>query len=86
MKVRYTRDYVDEFGMHFPKGCVAQHTESDCLARIALGVAEETNADAFLRRTPPEQAVSLECVPEAVKGEEQAKPEAGGQTITKKTK
>lgn len=63
MKVRYIKNHTDEFGQYFPIGCVAEHPDSEGQARIALGVAEETNKNAFSRRLPPEQAVSLECVP-----------------------
>lgn len=62
MKIRYIKNYTDEFEQYFPAGCVADHTESDCMARIALGVAEITDQEARLRIVPLEQQVQTECV------------------------
>lgn len=76
MKVRYKRDYQDEYGQHFPAGCVAEHTEADCNARVALGVAEIVSGDAYSRRLPVSAPLSFECAPEVIEGqqpEQQAK-------------
>ena len=62
MRIRYIKAYTDEFGQYFPAGCVGEHTEADCQARINLGVAEVTDQDARLRIVPLEQEVSTQCV------------------------
>ena len=62
MKVRYIKNHTDEFGQVFPKGCVAEHDEKTAEDRIAHGLCEETNQNAFSRRMPAEVAVSTDCV------------------------
>lgn len=64
MKVRYTIDYTDEYQTFFPIGCVAEHSEGEALKRIALGVCEETDKNAFSRKAPPTGGLPLECIPQ----------------------
>ncbi len=39
MKIRYIKQFTDEHGMTFETGWVAEHSQSDCEKRVALGVA-----------------------------------------------
>lgn len=61
MKVRYTTDYTDEHDQYFPLGCVAEHDETEALKRIALGVCEETDPNAFSRLAAPGFSLPMEC-------------------------
>lgn len=72
MRIRYIQDFTDDQGYFFPNGCVSQHSASESLRRIALGVAEATNQSAFLRRYPPSNEVSTMCMPEALATEVKA--------------
>lgn len=39
MKIRYIKHYTDEHNTTFLPGWVAEHSQSDCEKRVALGVA-----------------------------------------------
>jgi hypothetical protein len=61
MKVRYTKDYTDEYGQFFPAGCVAEHPETEGMKRIVAGVCKETDPDAYSRRQPLSAPLPVEC-------------------------
>jgi hypothetical protein len=63
MKVRYIKNHTDEHGQFFPAGCVAEHPETEGMARIVAGVCKETDPDAYSRRQPLSAPLPVECVP-----------------------
>lgn len=64
MKVKYTKVHTDEYGDTYQPGWVAEHTETDGKARVALGVCVEVDPESRSRRQTPEETASTECVPE----------------------
>lgn len=66
MKIRYTKQFTDEYGVTFNPGWVAEHSQSDCEKRIASGVAvaAEDGSRALRYSATQEVLVDACAVPE----------------------